>query len=364
MSYLAMQAGYSQRALDDILRHNKPLLSEDATIFQNEAAVLQKDVAKLKARMDALIVELSALHVQHTAASHALQQRNSVHAPIHRLPDEVILHIFRLCIPDIVDDSCLDVQGVRFRIFRVCRWWRDIATNSPSLWAVLVVRSWPTRRDPAVYAISRYLSLSRDQPLQIYFSYPEMQNHGIPYDSTDACSVVFRDIMNLLDSHWHRWETFSVSNKTHYQWRPVEWGHGTAFPRLREISICDEDPFRLLLLAPTLTKVKITGLQRLDRFNHLTGLTHLHIFESKESFRPYPIKDILERHASLTQLHFVSATRTHVFEERIVEHANLEQLVLSSLQHLNCISISSLKGLHMSSYAVQSSSGVDSSTLR
>lgn len=85
-----MRAEYSQRALDDILRHNKPLLSEDATIFQNEATVLQKDLTELKARMDALIVELSAVHVQYTAASHALQKRTSIHAPIHRLPDEVM----------------------------------------------------------------------------------------------------------------------------------------------------------------------------------------------------------------------------------------------------------------------------------
>lgn len=58
-------------------------------------------------------------------------------APISRLPDDVLLSIFQLYMGIEAIDFTLDdsVKNAPWIIARICKYWRDLANGSPSLWA-------------------------------------------------------------------------------------------------------------------------------------------------------------------------------------------------------------------------------------
>jgi len=70
-------------------------------------------------------------------------------APIRLLPTENLTLIFELCMTNKILDNRRSMR-TSFRLTRVCKIWRDIATNTPALWSSAYIdsaqiKSWPLK---------------------------------------------------------------------------------------------------------------------------------------------------------------------------------------------------------------------------
>ncbi|KAF9030179.1 hypothetical protein BDZ89DRAFT_916001, partial [Hymenopellis radicata] len=142
----------------------------------------------------AIRAQLQHLEEEHRVVWTSLAKHESVFSPIHRLPNELLLHIFRLCLPDVCHDLCLNRNNVRFRLARTCWWWRDVMMNSPMLWAKLVIRFEPYGCDGGLDSLADFLRLSAEQPLKILVIL------GALWQDNDIA-----DMLRLLMPHSHRW---------------------------------------------------------------------------------------------------------------------------------------------------------------
>ncbi|KAF9523579.1 hypothetical protein CPB83DRAFT_862561 [Crepidotus variabilis] len=103
------------------------VINGDPCVFCIKIAELKSKISVTKVHLDELEAELSRVH---TAA-------NAVHDPFHRLPVELVTQIIYLCGTDPLKypRSTWNVQPLSFG--NVCRGWRNIIYNSPTLWTKL-----------------------------------------------------------------------------------------------------------------------------------------------------------------------------------------------------------------------------------
>ncbi|KAF7331332.1 F-box domain-containing protein [Mycena kentingensis (nom. inval.)] len=167
------------------------------------------------ARLEAEVERLQGLLATATAARDAQKSFTDAHrallAPIHNVPEDVLRLIFLETLPRNRDAALAPDEGPLL-VAQICRFWRNMALNTPRLWAsmnVSIPRAPPGGHSAKVSAssspamlgmVSLWLQRSGTVPLSITLS-------AVP---GDIHFRVPRDLQQLLVSNAARWRSLRV----------------------------------------------------------------------------------------------------------------------------------------------------------
>ncbi|KAJ8087526.1 hypothetical protein PM082_006357 [Marasmius tenuissimus] len=187
--------------LENLLNTNDPPSSAGIpdfdihTLIENQSRECKRALASLKSEVANLHAKVDVLWERYAATKRRLDQCNAIREPIRRIPNDILLHIFRLCVDDDIEEivfkddtslslcsdrelGTLDTTRAPWVFSFVCRRWRDLALSLPSLWTSIVVDldgAYHSMNDNATAVVkSLELQLARcgTQSLSITF------NHG------------------------------------------------------------------------------------------------------------------------------------------------------------------------------------------
>ncbi|KAF9024826.1 hypothetical protein BDZ89DRAFT_109141 [Hymenopellis radicata] len=349
-----IQEPHGQLLVDRIIRHERPLLPDDDFAIKASLSHLKNAKNAGETRIAAVEAELRRLKEQQEAVCTSLAKHESVFSPIHRLPSEILLYIFQLCLPRFYKDSCLDCNDVRFRLARTSRWWRDIVEGSPKLWATLVMRFEDSYRDNEFGSLSEFLRLSGEQPLKI-----------VVIDNTHLLDRDIAATLKLLVPHSHRWQHLTLNDAASSRCL-FEDLTPESIPMLEELYISKHwlgpwtsyEAMDAVITASLLKKAQLPfGL------SFPPNLTHAHLRLACNDGES-AVKDFFASHPLLTECH-IFLVKTHSpmvwAQNDHVEHANLQTLVTDHTIFLDCLTLPVLTTLHLSATDVlMEPSSVDS----
>ncbi|KAJ8074429.1 hypothetical protein PM082_015330 [Marasmius tenuissimus] len=139
--------------------------------------------------------QIQQLRARQAAFRRDIARYRSLHAPIRKLPPEVLRRIFGFA------SGCSTFRewnrgwtSAAFSISSVCARWRDIALQSPELWADMCI----PLREMAIEPVRLALSRSRKHPLSIRLEGGDVE---------DPASY---DLLQLLKSTSSRWQTLDL----------------------------------------------------------------------------------------------------------------------------------------------------------
>jgi len=176
---------------------------ERATI-RDQIKQLEDEIAKMKAKHDTLTTPMNAIHDPF----------------IHKLPPRISSSIFRLSLPTLTNEEHLEAileswdnrdSAKILRLGGVCRMWRKLAWETPDLWDILYLRTGRLGCSQSVAKllpdlVCEWLERSRNLPLTIFYS---------ALDSDDAAEVANELIVEILNSHSHRWRILNLTTTAH-----------------------------------------------------------------------------------------------------------------------------------------------------
>jgi len=130
-----------------------PESSEKIRITETRIAT-QRKIAVLNSKISALQSQIDSRQSQKDILDHQLSRCRSLLAPIRRLPEELLLEIFKHLIPHPIDLYLDDVNareelnrgGFRMLVLstsprnvlqQVCRLWKSLVLHTPSMWTNL-----------------------------------------------------------------------------------------------------------------------------------------------------------------------------------------------------------------------------------
>ncbi|KAJ7607908.1 hypothetical protein FB45DRAFT_763856, partial [Roridomyces roridus] len=117
------------------------LLHSNEPPDSSEIAVLQSTSSRIDARLDVLDQEITRLkqltEERALLVSYGIQNKGIL-SPMRRMPNEVLVEIFGLCVPSVKFDglwACrFSMRRAPWVFTRVCRLWRTVALETPGLW--------------------------------------------------------------------------------------------------------------------------------------------------------------------------------------------------------------------------------------
>lgn len=132
------------------------------------------------------------LRRQYIMCVHFLEIHKGLLAPVHRLPDEILVHILHFCAID--PDPCW--TNPPWVVAHVSRKWRVVALSFPTIWGVVppVKISMKDKGKKFILRLMELLRRSGEQPLSIHIS-------------SDEDNVVDHPIVQILITHCARWRT-------------------------------------------------------------------------------------------------------------------------------------------------------------
>lgn len=174
-----------------------PQLSHPRGSTAPEASIpdLREALSTLESKMASLMSERERLE---RSLEHAVR----LQAPIQRLPSELLASIFTIGVLDGEEEDTLMLSNVVL----VCRYWADVAINTPVLWSRVAVSN-----HVSLDKARRRLSRSKSVPLHVDINFsPQMDGRG----GTTETIIHAMDI--LYPSIW-RWKSFQLSVPTRPQ---------------------------------------------------------------------------------------------------------------------------------------------------
>ncbi len=238
--------GLHSATLASVMEHIRLLESEIVARFEQ----LQLQATSLNA--------YRLLHERDLAVQD-LKNHKSIFAPIRRLPNDVLLHIFQMSIAARVIP---DVRATPWVLGYICHHWRAVSRSSRSLWTnISVMNTRSSYISSGQRNLCKYLlSLSGDSPLNICTEILRSQFtvllHRLLSSHGDR-DIVWED----LAVHSHRWSHMSLSIKG-----PVSAFENFScnLPLLRSLTLLTPDltnPHigRLFSSAPLLQDLTFTG---------------------------------------------------------------------------------------------------------
>ncbi|PBK70727.1 hypothetical protein ARMSODRAFT_955487 [Armillaria solidipes] len=239
----------SDNFVSQILRGSRPLLDSDHILFNAE-------IHKLDLLRSLYNAQLQEIQLHWCTVLKALENRQSIFAPIRRLPRDILIEIFHsVCDPWTLkvdyarrpEHHSLDVSGPLWVLGRVCGLWRDTLHTSPASWARNVVVTSPySRHAPEI--LQTYLERTGDHPLSLMV----------------ICEGINRtregEIMTLLVQSCNRWKNVHIGTDLHHIHHLESI---TDLPALQRIELDSADDYRsnyrldICLNAPQLWKVSL-----------------------------------------------------------------------------------------------------------
>ncbi|KAF9005722.1 hypothetical protein BDZ89DRAFT_1145125 [Hymenopellis radicata] len=130
-------------------------------------------------------------------------------APIHSLPTELLLAIFTFVGKD---EGFLSMKNKRWRLGRVCSWWRIVVEETPSLWTRIDVSLAEASmlRDPAAL-LHHTLRLTKGQGLDLCLDL-EMEASAEDDDVATAPAFTATDLFTILAAHASSWRRLVLTH--------------------------------------------------------------------------------------------------------------------------------------------------------
>lgn len=180
----------------------------------------------------------------------ALRSVRNALAPIHALPDEILVHIFQLIAPEDPRQVSLRISLYWMYVTRVCSRWRNVAMGASTLWTFLDMRA-------GVRLVSEFIKRSKIAPLDFFMN------------STAASVETVEQAMRVVKPHFGRVRRFEASLRLGAMTRLVEDLQQDA-PILETISLA---PASHNVIVPRDTAIIIPNI-----FNgHAPSLRQIHL---------------------------------------------------------------------------------------
>lgn len=114
--------------------------------------------------------EIAKLHLQRALVQSVVATYDAILAPIRVLPDEILAEIFVCCLPE-YRHAVMCEREAPMLLGRVCSLWREVAYNTPALWAslhaVVSLEEEDGRFDIRQEAIVTWLERSKFLPISV-----------------------------------------------------------------------------------------------------------------------------------------------------------------------------------------------------
>ncbi|KIY63276.1 hypothetical protein CYLTODRAFT_458252 [Cylindrobasidium torrendii FP15055 ss-10] len=176
----------------------------------SDAYILQAIRKELPSLTDDLCIheqESEVDSLEHQVQAFEATFHRTLAAPIHKLPQELLVVIFRFCIPPDNDDLAPLCSNVRWVLLRVCRSWKYALEETPALWTNIVIS--PDVR-PMTRALELYLSFSSQCPLWITIC----EYEDGPAFRDNWCTAFWE----VLRSAMYRWQRLRM----HFELTPID----------------------------------------------------------------------------------------------------------------------------------------------
>ena len=180
----------------NIASYNTPVVhTRVSTAPETSIPDLREALSSLESKMASLMNERELLEK-------SLEQAVRLQAPVQRLPSELLASIFTIGVLGADEEDTLMLSNVML----VCRYWADVAMNTPVLWSRVVVSD-----HVSLDKARRRLARSKSVPLHVDINFsPQMDSRG----GTTETIIHAMDI--LYPSIW-RWKSFQLSVPTRPQ---------------------------------------------------------------------------------------------------------------------------------------------------
>ncbi|KAK0446565.1 uncharacterized protein EV420DRAFT_1570102 [Desarmillaria tabescens] len=167
--------------ITSILRKRRPLLDVDVSWIEKDIAAYEQELSNLK-------TQVALLKHQKEQLERSLSRHKSLLSPIHRLPCDILVEIFRWAAHR--PKSSLDVTKGVWPLGQVCGWWRDIVLASPILWSVVILEPPYTRH--SVDILTHHFCHSAELPLWIAVTAGDSVNDRRVFDMVIQKSALWK----------------------------------------------------------------------------------------------------------------------------------------------------------------------------
>ncbi|KAK0443804.1 hypothetical protein EV421DRAFT_512095 [Armillaria borealis] len=321
----------SDSVVSQILRGSRSLLDSDC-------ALLNAEIVKLDRLRSLYTAQLQEIEWHRRPVLKALVNRQSVYAPIRRLPRDILIEIFHsVCDSwwskilgedwsDRPQHHSLDVSGPLWVLGRVCGLWRDTLHTSPASWARNVVLKSPLSKY-APKILQTYLERTGEHPLSMWIVFYK--------------DALIDDMISILIQSCYRWKNVRIcTSPPHAHCLEAI----SCFPALQTIEISILDDYNrfdyhldMCLKAPQLWQA-IVPRQGIHRVRLPPSITHYSgRFTCREDLK------LLSQLPNLRVCHI-----SHILPESIdapVVMAQLYHLYVNDVDILNLLTAPKLTGL-------------------
>lgn len=158
--------------------------------------VADASIPHLREALSTLETKMASLMSERDALESRLEQAVRLQSPIQRLPSELLASVFTIGVLDMHEEDPLMLSNLML----VCRYWSDVATNTPLLWSRIVVGN-----HDSLEKARRRLSRAKSVPLDVSISFsPQMDDGGSTMESVVRA-------MDILHPSIPRWRSFRLS---------------------------------------------------------------------------------------------------------------------------------------------------------
>ena len=203
--------------LESQLRRNQP----PSNIEIQTIASLERDIEGYDLEISRLQSVIVSLQLKRHLANDYVSKHKSLSSPIRRLPNEVLLEIFKIACG--VDYQMANVP--QFALSHVCSHWRSIVNASPILWSTFRKTFYNIDKCKARMSnvINMFLTKSMDRPLTLNLAYGDFTGDD--------------DAFQLLLDQSHRW--MDVTLRFNEAALSYTFAASGGFPRLERLDLVD-----------------------------------------------------------------------------------------------------------------------------
>ncbi|KAI3621720.1 hypothetical protein WG66_016718 [Moniliophthora roreri] len=175
------------------------ITSSDRSVLEQLVKDVEKELTSYQAEIDKLTASLEFLkHKRDGARNRLLQYRSSL-SPVHRLPPEVLQHIFGMIGNHLLKPS---KTPDALAVSATCGRWRDVAISTPFLWSFISINfaRWKRNYRVLVSFTQLFMERSRSCPLELALDFQEI----------DVVSDEMVPSLKNLVLHSNRWRSLKL----------------------------------------------------------------------------------------------------------------------------------------------------------